>query len=71
MYFKEYIFSFILSSRLYIRQDELLGRLLSFTMPEKILLDRIVQLLGIWTEKIPYDFRDERIMCHIKHFVSR
>lgn len=67
---QEYIFSFLLSSRLFVRPHELLGRLLA-GVPELEPLDRLVGLLGIWTNTFPYDFRDERIMCHVKHIVAR
>lgn len=67
---REYIFSFLLSSRLFIRPHELLGKLLS-TVPDSESLERIVELLKIWTKTFPYDFRDERIMCHVKHIVAR
>ncbi|XP_055375627.1 ras-GEF domain-containing family member 1B [Condylostylus longicornis] len=67
---KEFIFSFLLSSRLFIRPHELLGKLLS-SVPEDESLGPLVGLLGIWTNKFPYDFRDERIMNHVKHIVSR
>ena len=26
----------------------------------------LVQLLGEWTETFPYDFRDERVMAHVR-----
>jgi hypothetical protein len=26
----------------------------------------IVQLLAEWTETFPYDFRDERVMAHVR-----
>ncbi|KAJ6646495.1 Ras-GEF domain-containing family member 1B-A [Pseudolycoriella hygida] len=67
---KEFAFSFLLSSRLFIRPHELLGRLL-LNVPEEEPLDRLVALLSIWTNTFPYDFRDERIMCHVKHIVAR
>lgn len=40
-------------------------------MPDAEPLDRIVNVLGIWTKSFPYDFRDERIMNHVKHIVAR
>ncbi|XP_055709884.1 ras-GEF domain-containing family member 1B [Phlebotomus papatasi] len=67
---KDYVFSFLLSSRLFVRPHELLGRLLS-SVPDHEPLDRLVGLLGLWTKTFPYDFRDERIMCHVKHIVAR
>lgn len=67
---QEFVFSFLLSSRLFIRPHDLLGRLL-LNVPEEEPLDRLVALLSIWTNTFPYDFRDERIMCHVKHIVAR
>lgn len=69
---QDYIFSFLLSSRLFVRPHELLGKLLS-SVPdtEPARLDCLVGLLRIWTKTFPYDFRDERIMCHVKHIVAR
>lgn len=34
-------------------------------------LSQIVGVIGIWTKTFPYDFRDERIMNHVKHIVAR
>jgi hypothetical protein len=67
---KEYVFSFLLSSRLFIRPFELLGKLLA-NSPEPEPLDGLVDLLTYWTRVFPYDFRDERIMNHVKHIVAR
>lgn len=44
---------------------------LLLNVPEEEPLDRLVALLSIWTNTFPYDFRDERIMCHVKHIVAR
>ncbi|XP_055593385.1 ras-GEF domain-containing family member 1B isoform X2 [Uranotaenia lowii] len=67
---QEYVFSFLLSCRFFIRTHELLGKLLE-TVPDPEPLDRLVPLLGVWTRKFPYDFRDERMMNHVKHIVAR
>lgn len=53
-----------------MRPHELLGRLLA-SVPDREPLDRLVGLLGIWSNTFPYDFRDERIMCHVKHIAAR
>lgn len=34
-------------------------------------LECLVKFLGVWTTKFPYDFRDERIMSHVKHIVAK
>lgn len=67
---QEYVFSFLLSARFFIRSFELLGKLLE-SIPEPEPLERIVPLLGVWTHMFPYDFRDERMMNHVKHIVAR
>ncbi|XP_050077438.1 ras-GEF domain-containing family member 1B isoform X2 [Anopheles maculipalpis] len=67
---QDYVFSFLLSARFFIRSYELLGKLLE-TIPEPEPLERIVPLLGVWTRMFPYDFRDERMMNHVKHIVAR
>lgn len=67
---QNFTFSFLLSSRLFIRPHELLGKLL-LSVPESEPLDHIVDLIKFWTKIFPYDFRDERIMYHVKHIVAR
>ncbi|XP_017047719.1 uncharacterized protein LOC108092584 isoform X2 [Drosophila ficusphila] len=67
---KEFVFSFLLSSRLFLRPHELLGRLLD-SVPERECLESLVSLLAEWTMKFPYDYRDERMMSHVKHIVVR
>uniref|UniRef100_A0A1I8Q4A5 N-terminal Ras-GEF domain-containing protein n=1 Tax=Stomoxys calcitrans TaxID=35570 RepID=A0A1I8Q4A5_STOCA len=66
----EFLFSFLLSSRLYLRPHELLGKLLS-SVPDSESLESLVALLAEWTNKFPYDYRDERMMSHVKHIVAR
>ncbi|XP_032595223.1 uncharacterized protein LOC6567062 isoform X2 [Drosophila grimshawi] len=67
---KEFLFSFLLSSRLFLRPHELLGKLLD-SVPDSECLETLVALLAEWTQKFPYDYRDERMMNHIKHIVAR
>lgn len=67
---QEFIFSFLLSSRLFLHPYELLGKLIS-RVPENESLDTLVSFLAEWTNRFPYDFRDERIMNHVKHIVAR
>ncbi|KXJ80627.1 hypothetical protein RP20_CCG023950, partial [Aedes albopictus] len=50
--------------------DQLLGKLLEM-IPEPEPVDRFVPLLAVWTKMFPYDFRDERMMNHVKHIVAR
>ncbi|XP_052867517.1 ras-GEF domain-containing family member 1B [Anopheles cruzii] len=67
---QEYVFSFLLSARFFVRSFELMGKLLE-SIPDPEPLERIVPLLGVWTKMFPYDFRDERMMNHVKHIVAR
>ncbi|XP_016974153.1 uncharacterized protein LOC108040948 [Drosophila rhopaloa] len=67
---KEFVFSFLLSCRLFLRPHELLGRLLD-SVPDSECLESLVALLAEWTTKFPYDYRDERMMSHVKHIVAR
>ncbi|EDV57594.2 uncharacterized protein LOC6542220 [Drosophila erecta] len=67
---KEFVFSFLLSCRLFLRPHELLGRLLD-SVPDSECLESLVSLLAEWTLKFPYDYRDERMMSHVKHIVAR
>ncbi|TDG38467.1 hypothetical protein AWZ03_015111, partial [Drosophila navojoa] len=66
----EFLFSFLLSSRLFMRPHELLGKLLA-SVTEGKCLETLVALLAEWTQKFPYDYRDERMMNHVKHIVAR
>lgn len=67
---QEFLFSFLLSSRLFLRPHELLGKLLD-AVPDIQGLETLVALLAEWTQKFPYDYRDERMMNHVKHIVVR
>lgn len=67
---RDFIFSFLLSSRFFIRPYEILGRLLT-SIPEGESLERLVEVLKFWTKTFPYDFRDERVMGHVKHIVAK
>ena len=68
---QEFLFSFLLSSRIFIRPHELLGKLMETVPVIDESLGHIVGVIGIWTKTFPYDFRDERIMNHVKHIVAR
>ncbi|KAH8377818.1 hypothetical protein KR093_007247 [Drosophila rubida] len=67
---KEFLFAFLLCSRLFLRPHELLGKLLD-SVPDSACLEALVALLSEWTQKFPYDYRDERMMNHVKHIVVR
>ncbi|KAJ3606006.1 hypothetical protein NHX12_028049 [Muraenolepis orangiensis] len=84
---RSYVFTFLLSSRLFLHPYELMTRVCHLCVEQQRsgdpLLDKIricevapklVQLLTEWTETFPYDFRDERMMCCLKdmtHHVAR
>lgn len=53
-----------------MRPHELLGKLLA-SVAEGKCLETLVALLAEWTQKFPYDYRDERMMNHVKHIVAR
>ncbi|CAB1352113.1 unnamed protein product, partial [Coregonus sp. 'balchen'] len=62
---RSYVFTFLLSSRLFLHPYELIIRDVA---------PKIVQLLTEWTETFPYDFRDERMMRCLKemsHHLAR
>ncbi|XP_077999248.1 ras-GEF domain-containing family member 1B-like [Glandiceps talaboti] len=81
---RTYIFAFILCSRLFIKPYELLQEVCQLCILQQNLHDRIidrerfsrfgpniVQLLSEWTETFPYDFRDERMMRHLKDITQK
>lgn len=53
-----------------MRPHEIFGGLLNLC-PEHDSLENIVRLLKTWTKIFPYDFRDERMMAHVKHIATR
>ncbi|KRT78642.1 hypothetical protein AMK59_7424 [Oryctes borbonicus] len=77
---RAYIFAFLLSSRLYIKPHDLLDTIRSLSESQQGLgqsgksvqpgnirfTEHLVQLLAEWTETFPYDFRDERVMQHVR-----
>ncbi|CAG7703894.1 unnamed protein product [Allacma fusca] len=80
---RPFTFAFLLSSRLHIPPYELLGRIFkaAFTtqqsssnqvpINETKIVSRLVQLLGDWAELFPYDFRDERMMVHVRTITQK
>uniref|UniRef100_A0A8D3CPY7 RasGEF domain family member 1B n=1 Tax=Scophthalmus maximus TaxID=52904 RepID=A0A8D3CPY7_SCOMX len=81
---RTYIFTFLLSSRLFIHPYELMSRVCHLCMEQQRLSDpqadkmrvrknapKILQLLTEWTETFPYDFRDERMMRSLKELTHR
>ncbi|XP_013875132.1 ras-GEF domain-containing family member 1B-A isoform X2 [Austrofundulus limnaeus] len=81
---RTYIFTFLLSSRLFIRPHEVMSRVCQLCVEQQRLADppaeklrlrkitpKVVQLLTEWTETFPYDFRDERMMRSLKELTHR
>uniref|UniRef100_A0AAY5EQG0 RasGEF domain family, member 1Bb n=1 Tax=Electrophorus electricus TaxID=8005 RepID=A0AAY5EQG0_ELEEL len=81
---RSYIFTFLLSSRLFLHPFELMSRVCYLCVEHHRVGDpqidkkrirdiapRIVQLLTEWTETFPYDFRDERMMRSLKEMTHR
>ncbi|OWK11619.1 RASGEF1C [Cervus elaphus hippelaphus] len=81
---KAYIFTFLLSSRLFIEPQELLARVCHLCIEQqqldKPVLDKaqvrkfgpkLLQLLAEWTETFPRDFQEESTIGHLKDVVGR
>ncbi|XP_006874524.1 PREDICTED: ras-GEF domain-containing family member 1C [Chrysochloris asiatica] len=81
---KAYIFTFLLSSRLFIEPRELLARVCHLCIEQqqldKPVLDKarvrkfgpkLLQLLAEWTETFPRDFQEEAAIGHMKDVVGR
>ncbi|NP_001349032.1 ras-GEF domain-containing family member 1A isoform 3 [Mus musculus] len=81
---RTYIFTFLLSSRVFMPPHDLLARVGQICLeqrqqleagPEKAKLKsfstKIVQLLKEWTEAFPYDFQDEKVMAELKAIAHR
>ncbi|EAT47253.1 AAEL001604-PA [Aedes aegypti] len=56
-----YLFAFLLSARLFIKPHELLQQACDICHQQQQL-----NLLSEWIETFPYDFRDERVMQHVR-----
>lgn len=79
---KSYLFAFLLSARLFIRPHDLLERICCICNQQQFLeqkskqnLDKFasnfVQFLAEWIETFPYDFRDERLMHHVRAMTQK
>uniref|UniRef100_A0A2K6FRP8 N-terminal Ras-GEF domain-containing protein n=1 Tax=Propithecus coquereli TaxID=379532 RepID=A0A2K6FRP8_PROCO len=81
---KAYIFTFLLSSRLFIEPQELLARVCHLCIEQqeldKPVLDKaqvrkfgtkLLQLLAEWTETFPRDFQEESAIGHLKDVAGR
>ncbi|XP_046391806.1 ras-GEF domain-containing family member 1B-like isoform X4 [Ischnura elegans] len=80
---RAYLFAFLLSARLFIKPHTLLGQVCTLCDAQQHLGDKapkerlgrfvphLVQLLAEWTETFPYDFRDERVMGHVRSLTQK
>nr|XP_033770433.1 ras-GEF domain-containing family member 1B isoform X1 [Geotrypetes seraphini] len=81
---RTFIFTFLLSSRLFIHPHELMAKVCHLCVQHQRLKEpgidkarvrknapKILQLLTEWTETFPYDFRDERMMRNLKELTQR
>ncbi|XP_029455994.1 ras-GEF domain-containing family member 1B isoform X2 [Rhinatrema bivittatum] len=81
---RTYIFTFLLSSRLFIHPYELMAKVCQLCVEHQRFKEpgidkvrirknapKILQLLTEWTETFPYDFRDERMMRNFKELTHR
>lgn len=81
---RTYIFTFLLSSRLFMHPYELMAKVCHLCVEHQRLSEgdgdknqtrkiapKILQLLTEWTETFPYDFRDERMMRNLKDLAHR
>ncbi|XP_070187304.1 ras-GEF domain-containing family member 1B-like isoform X4 [Littorina saxatilis] len=81
---RTYIFAFLLSSRLFIRPHQLFAEVCQLCSYQQNLTHdtinrdslgkfgpHIVRLISEWTELFPYDFRDERMMKHMRDLTQR
>ncbi|KAG5891691.1 hypothetical protein JTB14_021161 [Gonioctena quinquepunctata] len=83
---RAYLFAFLLSSRLFIKPHDLLAKVRNLCESQQGLggkptgsthagqarfAEHLVQLLAEWTETFPYDFRDERMMEHVRKITQQ
>ncbi|XP_022079726.1 ras-GEF domain-containing family member 1B-like isoform X3 [Acanthaster planci] len=81
---RTYLFAFLLNSRLFIKPHQLLHDVCQVCIRQQKLgspdVDResskkfslkLLQLLIEWTETFPYDFRDERMMRHLRDITQK
>lgn len=82
---RSYLFAFLLSSRLFIKPHKLLEHICQLcchqqqlnsgnsiqTENHKKFANHFVQLLTEWIETFPYDFRDERVMQHVRSITQK
>ncbi|CAB0012491.1 unnamed protein product, partial [Nesidiocoris tenuis] len=75
---RAFLFAFLLASRLFIKPHDLLGQISSRCQVQmqdshkgKEPSPHLVRLISEWSETFPYDFRDERVMSHVRKVAHR
>lgn len=82
---KKLLFAFLLTSRLFIKPHDLLGTIIHLCdsqqnfndktpqNKEKLLkfMPRLIRFMGDWIESFPYDFRDDKVMAHVRSITQK
>uniref|UniRef100_A0A8C6WP76 Ras-GEF domain-containing family member 1B n=1 Tax=Neogobius melanostomus TaxID=47308 RepID=A0A8C6WP76_9GOBI len=71
---KTYVFTFLLSSRLFLQPQQLLKRLSEHSSHQgavKGVAPKLLRLLSEWSQSFPCDFRDQRTMQRLKKLSHR
>ncbi|KAF6210999.1 hypothetical protein GE061_014112 [Apolygus lucorum] len=75
---RAFLFAFLLASRLFIKPHDLLGQISAKCQTEMQDSNKgeepsshLVRLISEWSETFPYDFRDERVMSHVRKVAHR
>lgn len=80
---KQYAFAFLLSARLFVRPHQLLERICQISDAQRPdaaappadgavpYATHFVSLLVQWVDDFPYDFRDERLMQHVRRMTQK
>ncbi|XP_073977706.1 ras-GEF domain-containing family member 1B-like [Rhodnius prolixus] len=75
---RAFLFAFLLTSRLFVKPHDLLGQISANCREHMKVINKeeepsshLVRLLAEWSETFPYDFRDERVMSHVRELAHR
>ncbi|XP_014262255.1 ras-GEF domain-containing family member 1B-like isoform X2 [Cimex lectularius] len=75
---RAFLFAFLLTSRLFVKPHELLGQIAARCQEDMLNSSKgdepsshLVRLVAEWSETFPYDFRDERVMSHVRQIAHR
>ncbi|CAH1406364.1 unnamed protein product [Nezara viridula] len=66
---RAFLFAFLLTSRLFVKPHDLLGQICNESSAKEKMegpSQPLIRLIGEWSETFPYDFRDERVMSHVR-----